>query len=136
MLIGIQKEEFKFEIPCNYRIISNINDAEKMAELYQQMNVLAVTSTLETFPTTLMEASCCGASLIGFNVGGIREIIVPFTGQLITPFNIENFAEGIQHFIENKMDKLLLSEYSQEKFGNEKMVKAYKDLYREKLTQQ
>jgi glycosyltransferase involved in cell wall biosynthesis len=135
MLVGEQKAPFRFSIPCEYKIISGVNGSENMAVLYLQMDALAITSTLETFPTTLMEASCCGVSLIGFNVGGIKEIIIPFTGQLISAFDIESYAKGILHFLENKMDKATLSDFSRGKFGNRAMVKAYTELYRQKITQ-
>ncbi|MDI1235715.1 MAG: glycosyltransferase [bacterium] len=133
LLVGKKKSEFTFEIPCPYEIVSDADNAEKMAVLYNKMNAMAVTSTLETFPTTLMEATCCGISVIGFNVGGIRELIIPFNGQLIAPFDIEAFARGIQHFKENRMDKSILSKHSRERYGIESMANTYLKLYSEKI---
>lgn len=133
LLVGKKKSEFTFEIPCEYEIISDANKAEKMTELYNRMDALAVTSTLETFPTTLMEATCCGVSVIGFNVGGVGELIIPFNGQLIAPFDIAAFARGIQHFRENRMEKALLSKHSKERYGIQKTAEAYLKLYNEKL---
>ncbi len=135
LLIGNQKETFKFTIPCEFEIISDINSPKAMSEQYNRMDALAITSTLETFPTILMEACCCGVSLIGFNVGGIGEIIIPFNGQLIKPFDTESFANGLTHFKDNKMDKAILSKYSIEKFGQSAMVKSYIELYHNKLNQ-
>lgn len=133
MLVGKKKSEFNFEIPCEYEIVSDANTAEKMADLYNKMDAMAVTSTLETFPTTLMEATCCGVSVIGFNVGGVGELIIPFNGQLIAPFDTVAFANGIQHFKENRMEKALLSKHSIERYGIKKMADAYLKLYLEKL---
>ena len=133
LLVGKKKGEFTFEIPCNYEIVSDAHSADKMAELYNKMDALAVTSTLETFPTTIMEATCCGVSVIGFNVGGVGELIIPFNGQLIAPFEIEAFAKGIQHFRDNRMEKTLLSEHSIERYGIQKMADAYLKLYNDKL---
>lgn len=129
LLVGKKKAEFGFEIPCEFEIISDANTPEKMAKLYNKMDAMAVTSTLETFPTTLMEATCCGVSVIGFNVGGVGELIIPFNGQLIAPFDIEAFARGIQHFKENRMEKALLSKHSIERYGVKKMAQAYQNLY-------
>ncbi|MES2618791.1 MAG: glycosyltransferase [Bacteroidota bacterium] len=129
LLVGNKKAEFDFTIPCEYEIVSGISGAETMAALYQRMDVLAVTSSMETYPTTLMEGACCGTLTIGFNVGGISEIIVPFIGQLIQPFDIPAYALGLQHFCDNRMEKIHVATYAANNFGIQKMGNQYKALY-------
>lgn len=129
LLVGEQKTAFDFEIPCDYEIVSGINNPNDMAVLYRKMDVLAVTSTMETFPTTLMEGCCCGTLCIGFDVGGVGEIITPFIGQLIPAFDIRAFADGLMHFADSKMEKRHIAAYGAKNFSLAAMCDKYRALY-------
>jgi glycosyltransferase involved in cell wall biosynthesis len=133
LLAGRQKQPFAFDIPVEYEVIQDADTSQKMADLYQQMDVLAVTSTLETFPTTLMEAACCGVSGVGFDVGGIREILEACGGSVIPPFDVAGLSNSIHLIRSQSYNRKELSIKSSGIFGIQQTVSSYQNLYKEIL---
>lgn len=113
LLIGNQKEDFDFHIPIEYQIISNVNKKEIIAEYYNDMDVLINTSSIETFPTILMEAYCCGTPCLGFKIGGIPEIINKMNGKCIEPFDLKELSKEILEMYHNKSFKDQISNKAQ-----------------------
>jgi glycosyltransferase involved in cell wall biosynthesis len=134
VLIGRKKQDFSFPIDIDYEIFEDINTSEKMAEQYNHMDLLAVTSTLETFPTTLLEASCCGVFCTGFDIGGIREITDATGGKVLKPFDIAQLAQTIQEVKTGGYDKTALSAKASARFGLDKTAETYGALYRQLAT--
>jgi glycosyltransferase involved in cell wall biosynthesis len=57
----------------------------------------------ENLPNTIMEAMACGTSCVGFEVGGIPEMIEhQKTGYVAKAFEAEDLAKGIQWCLQNK----------------------------------
>lgn len=129
ILIGQQKHAFDFEVQIGHKVFDSIRDPADMAELYSEMDLLAVTSTLETFPTTLMEAACCGAMTIGFDVGGVKEIIEQTTGLLVPPYDVRKLAQGIVQLKNEAAQKASISEQATRTFSIDTTAAHYLELY-------
>jgi glycosyltransferase involved in cell wall biosynthesis len=57
----------------------------------------------ENLPNTIMEAMACGTACVGFEVGGIPEMIEnEMTGYVARAFEPEDLAKGIQWCLENE----------------------------------
>jgi len=68
-----------------------------MAEYYNAADVFVTPSLEENLPNTLMEAMACGTPCVGFQVGGIPEMIDhQSNGYVAKPLNAEDLATGIQ----------------------------------------
>jgi glycosyltransferase involved in cell wall biosynthesis len=136
LLVGNKKHDFEFEIPIAYEHVSNIQSKEAMSEQYQKMDCLVCTSSIETFPTTLMEAYCCGVTGLGFKVGGIPEIIEKMDGQCASAFDVNALSILIQNASSVRSDKQQISEKAKAVFGLEKTaseyLKVYMDLFNNK----
>ena len=135
LLVGQQKAEFVFQIPVEHRMVSNVSDKSEMAALYNQMDVLVCTSGIETFPTTLMEAYCCGVKGLGFDVGGISEIIGSMDGTCIAPYDVAALSTAIARIQTDGYDRASLAQKASGLFGMKKTALAYKDLYLRLLDQ-
>jgi len=131
LLVGNKKHDFEFEIPIAHEHVSNIQSKEAMAEQYQKMDCLVCTSSIETFPTTLMEAYCCGVTGIGFKVGGIPEIIEKMGGNCAPAFDISALSQLIQNTAKANIDKQQVSEKAKAVFGLEKTASEYLKVYNE-----
>jgi putative colanic acid biosynthesis glycosyltransferase len=62
-------------LPSNITPILKTSNQTELAKLYSFAKLFLITSTIENFPTTCIEALCCGTKIIGFNVGGSKESI-------------------------------------------------------------
>jgi len=129
ILIGAKKKDFEFEIPLEYEIIEDANSIYKMSELYQSVDILVCTSTIETFPTTIMEAACCGVKCIGFDVGGVKEILDLCSGIVIQPYDINELSKSIQSIDKSSINRNEISEIAIQNFSILKTVEGYKSLY-------
>lgn len=56
----------------NYVLIGKITDQSLLAKFYSMADVFIICSKGENFPTTCIEAQCCGTPVIGFDVGGTK----------------------------------------------------------------
>lgn len=57
------------------RDIPYINDVAEMARLYASVDAFVTPSLQDNLPNTIMEAMACGTPCVGFDVGGIPEMI-------------------------------------------------------------
>jgi glycosyltransferase involved in cell wall biosynthesis len=63
---------------------------------YNAADVYALPSLAENLPNTLVEAIACGTPCVGFDVGGVREVIrAGNTGFLAEPENSASLAEAL-----------------------------------------
>jgi glycosyltransferase involved in cell wall biosynthesis len=56
-------------------VMGHISSSEKMIQIYQAADVFVTPSLEENLPNTIMEALACGTPCVGFNIGGIPEMI-------------------------------------------------------------
>lgn len=133
VLIGKYKSENPIECIFPITMIDFVSSQEEMNNIYNQLNLLSVTSTLETFPTTIIEAGCCGVPSIAFNVGGISDLINAEVGELIEPFNIEKYSKGIVKILLNPEKYKNLGKLMSKKYGISSVVDNYIDVYNKML---
>ena len=133
LLVGNKKHDFEFEIPIAYEHVSNIQTKEAMSEQYQKMDCLVCTSSIETFPTTLMEAYCCGVPGLGFNVGGIPEIIEKMNGTCAPAYDVQVLSKQLETLSKEKINKNEISEKAKAVFGLERTASEYLNLYKSLL---
>ncbi len=108
-------EEQKVEIIALGRDIPYIKDTKKMAELYASVDAFVLPSLSENLPNTIMEAMACGTPCVGFNVGGIPEMIDhKVNGYLANYKDATDLAEGIRYVL-SEDNHSRLSEASRKK---------------------
>lgn len=103
------------EIVALGRDIPYIKDTKKMAELYASVDAFVLPSLSENLPNTIMEAMACGTPCVGFNVGGIPEMVDhKVNGYLAKYKDAEDLAEGIRYVL-NEENHKRLSECARQK---------------------
>lgn len=74
--------------------------SEGLAELYQAMNVLLVTSRTESFPNVVVEALAQGAYVVSAAVGGVPEIITEdLLGRLVASDDADDFVAEMRRVL-------------------------------------
>ncbi|MFY9173249.1 glycosyltransferase family 4 protein [Petrimonas mucosa] len=108
---------------------------DRMPEYYNAADVFVTPSLQENLPNTLMEAMACGTPCVGFNTGGIPEMIDHHRSGYVAKYkDAGDLANGL-HWTLFEADQQLLSENAREKvlseYAEEKVVNRYLRVYAE-----
>ena len=109
-----------------------------MSILYSAADIFVIPSRIESFGQTASEAQSCGTPVIGFDIGGLKDIVThKKNGILIEPFNTKKMAKAIDNLL-RKDDKILkLSKASRENAIENwdflKVAKSHIDFYKKIL---
>lgn len=108
----------------------------KMADVYNAADLFVTPSLQENLPNTLMEAMSCGTPCVGFNIGGIPEMISHGkNGYLAKYKDAEDLANGILWTL-YQADTETLSSNAREKvlqdYSQEIIAAQYMDIYARK----
>jgi glycosyltransferase involved in cell wall biosynthesis len=131
LLIGNGRFDDEFKVK-NTGFISS--DAD-IAPIYPQADVFVLASKYDNLPNMLVEASACGVPLVGFDTGGIPDIIkTGKNGYLAKAFNCEDLAHGLD-FVLNDKNSIELSknarESAEKNFDIKNIARQYIELYEE-----
>jgi tetratricopeptide (TPR) repeat protein len=116
---------------CN---LGSIIDENKLALAYSAADVFVIPSLEDNLPNTVVEAMACGVPVVGFNIGGIPDMIVhKKNGFLAKPKDINSLLEGIEWGISSSNEEQSISALCREtaeiKYDLAVQASAYKKLY-------
>lgn len=129
LLVGQQKQAFDFSLPDHCEIIQNANSKTAMINAYQRMDALVCSSSIETYPTTLMEGFSCGVMGFGFEVGGVPEILNAMQTKAIAAFDTKAMAAALLDYANSKCNKMALHEKARTVFDAQITARAYSKIY-------
>ena len=134
VMVGNKKQGDITALPLNVHYIPYITEEDKMATLYNAIDIYVTPSLEENLPNTIMEAMACGTPCAGFNTGGIPKMIDhKINGYLATYKSADDLAAGIR-WVLSEADYNTLSEKAVEKVQShyaEQIVAAqYVELYK------
>ena len=120
-------------LPFKVNVLGRLNDVATIAQAYSAASVFVTPSLEENLPNTIMEAMACGTPAIGFDIGGIPEMIEhQQTGYLATYKSAEDLAKGI-YWTLFEADYEALCRNSRQKvienYAEEIVAKQYQALY-------
>jgi glycosyltransferase involved in cell wall biosynthesis len=95
-VLGGHSEEVAGQLNLPVYPLGYVNDEKKIVNIYNSVEVFVLPSLEDNLPNTIMEAMACGIPCVGFNVGGIPEMIEhQKTGYVAEYKNAEDLAQGI-----------------------------------------
>lgn len=74
-VLGGNADDVAGELPYRSYALGYVSDEREIATVYAAADVFVLPSLSENLPNTIMEAMACGIPCVGFNVGGIPEMI-------------------------------------------------------------
>ena len=96
VVVGGEAENMRSQVPFDIFPVRYVRDPEKMVALYNAVDVYVTPSLQDNLPNTIMEAMACGIPCVGFNVGGIPEMIGHKENGYVAEYqNAQDFADGI-----------------------------------------
>lgn len=137
VLMGNGVNELCKAIPFKVNILGYISEPSKMAAAYSSSDLFITPSLEDNLPNTIMEAMACGTPCVGFNVGGIPEMIDHLKNGYVAKYkDVNDLAAGIEWVIENR-ETMHLSEACvkkvKENYTEEIVADKYIELYKSLL---
>lgn len=111
----------------NCRVLPVIKNQEMLAKYYSLGDVFVICSKKENFPTTCLEAQCCGTPVAGFDTGGTKETSVTKEDSFVEYGDIEGLKEKVETILHK--DYSDLAKTAQSQYSNEHMIREYMKVY-------
>lgn len=111
----------------NCRVLPVIKDQEMLAKYYSLGDVFVICSKKENFPTTCLEAQCCGTPVAGFDTGGTKETSITNEDSFVEYGDIEGLKEKVETIL--RKDYSDLAKTAQSQYSNEHMIREYMKVY-------
>lgn len=117
-----------------------VEDDRLMALLYSAADLFVIPSLQEAFGLTCLEAMACGTPVLGFDRGGIPDMVMHgFTGFSADKVSVDGLKQGLDDFLHNPLKYKEMGINSRQmtldKFSREKNAENYSLLYRELFNQ-
>ncbi|MCK5136196.1 MAG: glycosyltransferase [Bacteroidales bacterium] len=111
-------------IPFKTRFLGFLKDEFSMVLAYNAADVFVVPSLADNQPTTVMESLCCGTPVVGFDIGGLPDMIKHgHNGYLSKYKDPDDLVNGIKYCFNNDIRGKILSG-----FHRSKIIKQHEDL--------
>lgn len=111
----------------NYIILPKTTDQSLLARFYSLADVFAICSKRENFPTTCIEAQCCGTPVVGFSTGGTAETSLLSATDFVDYGNIDALHEKVSEILVQNSENL--TERAHRAFSKDSMAKNYLNEY-------
>ena len=106
-----------------------ISSPEEMALMYAAADVFVTPSLQDNLPNTIAEAMSCGTPCVGFNVGGIPEMIDHQQNGYVAKYkDVTDLAAGIQYVLTHDMREAALHKAASA-YGETHVAQKYINVY-------
>lgn len=132
-LCTIGKMDGQLTGSCKINQLGPINDDRLMSVAYSASDVFVVPSLMDNLPNTIIESFMCGTPVIGFPVGGIKELIEnSVNGYLVEEISVESLKIKIQEFFENqsRFNSSEIRSQAIQKYNSNLQANAYLELFK------
>ena len=111
----------------NVIILPKISDQNLLAKYYSLADAFVICSKKENFPTTCIEAQCCGTPVVGFDTGGTKETSVLSENDFVEYGNVEALKHKLDSILISKPDDIATKAW--DAYDKENMSKRYMEEY-------
>jgi glycosyltransferase involved in cell wall biosynthesis len=134
--VGSNKPSISGKLPHVH--VGRIEDDEKLAELYSMVSVFVIPSRQDNLPNTVLESMACGTPVVGFDTGGIPDMVRPNeTGWLAEPGNVRSLRNAIETALSDQTDRERKArrcrKVVEEEYTIERQAEEYKSIYKSVL---
>lgn len=134
VIFGSSEPKEKPNLKFKSHYTGYLHDDISLITLYSVCDVMVVPSIQENLSNAIMESLSCGTPVVGFDVGGNRDMIEHHkNGYLAKAFDSHDLAKGIEWVLENEERYKQLCFAARKKviakFDSEKVAKQYIELY-------
>ena len=133
VIFGHQSTYLEKQIPFRVYSLDFVSNEHDIANIYNSVTLYTTPSLEENLPNMVMEAMACGIPCVGFNTGGIPEMIDHLHNGYVAQYkSAEDFANGMIWTLKESEYKIL-SEQAVRKvlscYSERSVSKRYTDIY-------
>ena len=138
LIFGKASEDLLDKLPLPYHYLGSLSEQQKIINAYNASDLFAIPSLEDNLPNTVMESLACGVPVVGFDTGGIPEMVEhQKNGYIVEQKNAKQLAEGIQWVLQEPNRYKELANNAREKvlnvYSNPKVAQRYIQLYKSLL---
>ncbi|GAB1545069.1 glycosyltransferase family 4 protein [Scytonema sp. NUACC21] len=120
VIFGASQPDNPPDLGFKTHYLGHFYDDISLATVYSLADVMLMPSLQESFGQTASESLACGTPVVAFNATGLKDIIDhEQNGYLAKPYEVKDFAKGINWILENPERYQKLSFYAREKAERE-----------------
>ncbi|MBF2067413.1 MAG: glycosyltransferase family 4 protein [Calothrix sp. C42_A2020_038] len=139
VIFGASKPDNPPDLGFKTHYLGHLYDDISLVSVYSAADIMLVPSLQESFGQTASESLACGTPVVAFNSTGLKDIVDhQQNGYLAKPYEVEDFATGINWLLEDDERLQKLSFYAREKveraFTLELQAQRYFSLYQGIIT--
>lgn len=140
IFLGSSNLQLPVTIPYKVNFMGYLTDITETVDLYNAVDLFVTSSLEENLPNMIMESMACGTPVVGFNVGGVPEMIDhKINGYIAAYKDYQDLMSGILWVLENlnKKDlkgaarKKVMENYSERSVAD-RYFKLYQELSKNK----
>lgn len=96
VVMGRSTHDLEAQLPVPVYSTGYVEDTTRMADIYNAADLFVIPSLEDNLPNTVMEAMACGTPCVGFDTGGIPEMIDHGRNGYVARYkSAQDFAQGI-----------------------------------------
>lgn len=139
LVIGNSTNLRNNNLPFKTHLLGMVSDLEEMNLIYNASDVFVIPSIQDNLPNTIMEAMATGTPCVGFNVGGIPEMIDHLKNGYVSDYKSpSSLSEGLKWVLVNNSYDLLCKEAlkkTQSSYGTKAVSAKYMKVYKNLISQ-
>ncbi len=122
--------------PCRVHWLGPVRDDHVMATIYSACDLMVVPSRQDNLPNTAVEANACGAPVVGFEIGGLPDIVShQESGWLARAFDTDMLGDGILWMLSDPQRLAKLSAQARKialaRYSGQAVTQQYLQVYEE-----
>src|SRR5574344_130880 len=107
VIVGGAAESIRNKVPFDLIALNYVSDPKEMVQIYNAVDIYVTPSLQDNLPNTVMETLACGTPCVGFNVGGIPEMIDHQKNGFVARYkDAQDFAKVILWTLTTNYDQL------------------------------
>ncbi|WP_298815774.1 glycosyltransferase family 4 protein [Chloroflexus sp.] len=135
-LVSIGRNPPSIAAPIAHYPLGVIEDDARLALVYSAADLFVIPSLQDNMPSTVLEALACATPVVGFDAGGIGEMVRPGqTGWLAPVGDVDGLRDAIRRLLRNDAERLMMSRQCRAvavaEYRQELQAERYLNLYRQ-----
>jgi len=139
-LLSIGSKEPALDTQLPHVPLGTIESDPLLSVFYSLADLFVIPSRQDNLPNTVLESMACGTPVVGFETGGIPDMVRPgATGWLAESGNVRSLRNAIEEALNRDAERQRMGdrcrEVVEEEFTLERQARQYKTLYEDLLAQ-